>query len=148
MHRIHRLVYESFVGPLGSLDVNHIDGDKRNNSLSNLEAVTDRENKRHAMKNGLVARGEQKKHILTEGDVVQILQRRLDGLSYGKIGKEFGVSSFVVRDVLTGRTWRHTTGLPRHIPAGKKNKAILEADNEDYDLHQEELGDLTEVGVY
>lgn len=51
-HRInyvHRLVYESFFGKLKpGYEVNHIDGNKKNNMLYNLEAVTRKQNQQHA----------------------------------------------------------------------------------------------------
>ena len=51
---VHRLVWETFNGkiPVG-MQINHIDGDKQNNSLSNLELVTPSENMKHAYDNGL-----------------------------------------------------------------------------------------------
>lgn len=46
--RVHRLVYEAFMGPIPKgLIVNHIDGSKDNNSLSNLELITNSENIKH-----------------------------------------------------------------------------------------------------
>lgn len=46
---IHRLVAEVFIPKVdGKLHVNHIDGDRLNNSLENLEWVTPKENVHHA----------------------------------------------------------------------------------------------------
>lgn len=51
---IHRLVAETFIpNPLNKSEVNHIDGDKSNNDITNLEWVTSSENKRHARTTGL-----------------------------------------------------------------------------------------------
>ncbi|UOF77751.1 homing endonuclease [Caudoviricetes sp.] len=45
--KIHRLVAISFIGEPNGLHVNHKDGNKQNNHLSNLEYVTKRENTSH-----------------------------------------------------------------------------------------------------
>lgn len=59
--KIHRLVALTFVlrperhkdKPFGELEVNHMDGDKTNNSKNNLEWCTTIENVNHAINNGL-----------------------------------------------------------------------------------------------
>lgn len=45
---LHRLVAEAFLGPRADYEVNHIDGNKGNNTLSNLEYVTSEQNVAHA----------------------------------------------------------------------------------------------------
>lgn len=54
MH-VHRLVAESFLSSIkGKTCVNHIDGNKTNNHVDNLEWVTSKENTAHAIRNGLM----------------------------------------------------------------------------------------------
>ena len=51
--KVHKLVANAFLGTPDGLEVNHIDGDKSNNRVSNLEYCTRGENIKHAWDNGL-----------------------------------------------------------------------------------------------
>lgn len=53
-YRIHRLIAQAFISnPENKPCINHIDGNKLNNSIDNLEWCTHRENTIHAIKTGL-----------------------------------------------------------------------------------------------
>ncbi len=51
---VHRLVAECYLGSCHGSDVNHIDGNKSNNSVYNLEIVSHSENMKHAFENKLL----------------------------------------------------------------------------------------------
>lgn len=52
--RVHRIVANTFIpNPNNLREVNHIDGNKSNNKIENLEWVTSSENQKHAIKLGL-----------------------------------------------------------------------------------------------
>jgi hypothetical protein len=110
---VHRLVMQAFVGdcPDGH-EVNHKDGDKANNHLSNLEYVTHRENIQHSFKKlnrtQRVPRGEQSGVAkLTAAQVLEIRARAANGERRMALGTEFGVTSTCITSIVRRVTWKH-----------------------------------------
>ena len=103
---VHQLVARAFIGerPEG-YDINHKDGDKQNNSPSNLEYVTHQENMQHAWDTGL----KQPSYILrklTSEQVVEIRRLQKTGMTGVELGKIFGVCGSVISRIVLRKTWK------------------------------------------
>ncbi len=104
---VHRLVAEKYIdNPENKPQVNHKDGNKENNSVENLEFVTNQENRNHAIINGLHKYGEKCSYSkLKEKDVIYILNNT--NLSNKELSKKFNISPSTICDIKSGRTWKH-----------------------------------------
>lgn len=108
---VHRLVAEAFIpNPKKYREVNHIDGDKTNNCVENLEWCTSKQNKKHASDVGLMPKGERNgAHKLTEDDVREIrmlYKPKSHDYNTWTLAKMFGVSQTSIRYILNGTNWR------------------------------------------
>lgn len=109
--RVHRLVMMAFnpVENMDELEVNHLDGNKKNNKLENLEWCTASENQKHAFKTGLqkARKGESSNFAkLTEEDVKQVFELRKQGLLQREIAKIVGCTSSNISAILRGKSWK------------------------------------------
>lgn len=108
--RVHGLVATAFLGPRPSAahEVNHIDGDKTNNAVSNLEWVTRSQNERHAIRvlGKAHARGTANANAKLDSAKVFDIRARLGaGDAKAHIAKLFGVSAESIAQVARRETW-------------------------------------------
>lgn len=109
---VHRLVAEAFVSnPNGYSTVNHIDNNKSNNNVSNLEWVTQAGNISHMIKQDRQARGEsQGLAKLKEEEVLFIRANHKPHhpqLGTRPLGRKFGVEGAVINSIVKRKTWKH-----------------------------------------
>jgi len=104
---IHRLVMKTF-NPIENdknFDINHKNGNKKDNSLDNLEWCTTQYNITHSYINGF------QKRKLTDQDVIDIyLALKTENIPVKDISKKYGVSE----------------GMIKHIKAKSKYQRILD----------------------
>jgi hypothetical protein len=108
-HYVHRLVLEAFVGtcPIGS-ECRHLDGNRKNSILANLQWGTVKENRADAIRHGTQVRGERcGTSKLKTAQVRRIKQAIANGLSCERIAKEYGVVEGTIRWIARGLTWAH-----------------------------------------
>lgn len=113
-YHVHRLAIEAFIGSapthLVRPQVNHIDGDKTNNNITNLEWVSHAGNAQHAYKLGLLKTpaaplGENHSSAVLTEDQVRFI--RTSSTSANRLAKDFGVSKTTVLHARNRRTWKH-----------------------------------------
>jgi hypothetical protein len=112
--RVHRMVAEAFIpNPDNKPMVNHIDGNKANNVVTNLEWVTAKENSVHSISNGLqkplrgMKNGSSK---LTDDDVNYIRENYKPRCSVNgsrALGRKFGVDHETVLSIVKNKNWKH-----------------------------------------
>lgn len=109
IYRIHRLVAETFLpNPENKPQVNHIDNDRKNNNVENLEWVTISENMYHAYRHGdLSKKGEKNgRSKLTEEKVKEIRLKYKNGISRKELSEQYMVSRSTIDSVVNKETWK------------------------------------------
>jgi len=148
---VHRWVAEAFIpNPENKPCVNHIDGSKTNNKVSNLEWVTYSENTIHALETGLkiVQKGEDVHNASITNEVAHEICRLIEqGLRNKEIVSKLNVSSLLVKQIRGKKSWTHISEnyklnskshiisedtvhwICKRLSEGFRNKDIVEMSN-------------------
>lgn len=107
---IHRLIGIHFIpNPLNYKEINHIDGNRTNNSIENLEWVSRKQNCIHAVETGLVPLGQARRNSkLTNAQAMEIYKLSHSGtMKRQEIANMFQISTTQVSQIKNKREWRH-----------------------------------------
>ena len=109
-YSVHRIVAKAFLSnPLNKAYVNHIDGNKQNSNLENLEWSTPTENSIHAHEHGLANVGKGEKHRSAKLTVDKVKYIRESSKTVRELSSMFNVSKQAIRDVKMKRSWKHVS---------------------------------------
>lgn len=119
---IYRLVAKAFIpNPENKPEVNHIDGNRMNNKVTNLEWATRSENEKHAYDTGLYVSRKGENHPMskiTRNDILKMYDLFNAGNSKKQIAEIFNISYSHVCRIFKGSTWKH---LPDSAYIKKEN---------------------------
>lgn len=116
--RVHILVAECFLGKRKEgMQVNHKDGNKLNNKVSNLEYVTASQNIRHAFTTGLAKCKGLPVSSLDKKDFEEIIRLHKNGKTYKEICEVFNLEcrQDYIGEILSGRKHSEVSGITQDL---------------------------------
>lgn len=126
---VHRLVAQAFIpNPENKPQVNHIDGNKQNNCVENLEWVTNKENYEHARRTGLIKTCGDLSYASVDNETVhKICQLLTEGKRNIEILTELGLPNDpngkgLITRIRTGRAWKDISQNYDFIKTGSLKK--------------------------
>lgn len=105
---VHRCVLNAFVGPCpDGMECRHLDGNRRNNALSNLKWGTRIEQAMDRVRHQTVARGEEKPGRKLSCESVREIRSAYNSEASRALAKRFGVSHTTIQSIIRKQKWRH-----------------------------------------
>ena len=91
-----------------SMTINHINGDKTDNRLVNLEIMSKKDNLKHAFETGLNNKSGEHHHNthLRNADIILIRELYLKGVYQKDIAKTFSITQQTVSKIISKQLWR------------------------------------------
>ncbi len=107
---IHRIIHRKFNGPLrDDYAVNHIDGNKRNNTPANLELITHSENMLHCWRVlGHIPMKPRKK--IDQATAEKMRAEYIAGATNRDLREKYKLAKATVSYIVNGRTWKMNQG--------------------------------------
>ena len=103
---VHQEVLKAFVGEAMGLECRHLDGNRVNNMLSNLDYGTKSQNANDKRRHGTMVQGEKQRHAKLTEDAVRHI-RNSPGVTGRALAKMHGVHATTVSKIRLGYTWTH-----------------------------------------
>lgn len=110
----HRAVALTFIpNPNNFPCINHIDCNRLNNKLENLEWCTYKQNSQHMVRLGRNKRGNEHPNAKLRMKSAQKIRNlyKNGGTSYKRLSREFGVSKKTIMNVIHHKIWKEETRL-------------------------------------
>lgn len=102
---VHILMAMSFLNYDNKMEVNHIDHNKHNNALSNLEMVTKQENMTKAVEFGVIKNCENHSKAKLSNKQVHSICKMLESKSWYSIAKDTGINKDIIRGIYRRKNW-------------------------------------------
>lgn len=99
---VHRIVANAFLGDIAGKDINHINGNKSDNRVENLEICSRSYNMKHAIR----CLGTKISKLTVDG-VLEIRKLHQYGLANCEIAKAFDVTTTNVWSIIKRKSWAH-----------------------------------------
>lgn len=103
-HLVHRLVALQFIpndDPENKIQVNHIDGNKLNNTVTNLEWISHLDNNIHASVSGIV------NYVVNDEETVHQICALLEDYTTAEVAEKMNIPFTTITRIRDGYNWRH-----------------------------------------
>lgn len=113
---VHRLVAETFIPNIHNVEtVNHIDGNKTNNKVENLEWCSFSENFNKAYNAGLVPKGKYNGNAIFNDEQIRFIREAYkSGYSARRLARVFNTAHDVIADIISRKSYSNVSDTKKN----------------------------------